>query len=122
MPVHKVGEQALYFRRHIVWKLPRIHIGSVSGALKAVEMAESTAGRRARVRGDGGVGRRVQAGGLSGSNWPRQWSSQGGVAGGAVQGRAPDLTAQKNEESVKRSEERENFARLIKSREQTMAV
>lgn len=102
VPVYEDSEKALYFRRHIVWKLPRIHIGSVSGALKAVEMAGSTAGRTARVRGDGGVGRRVQAGGPSGSDWPRQWSSQGGVAGRPpAQWKAPGLTAQKGEERVK---------------------
>lgn len=100
MPVHKVGEQALYFRRHIVWKLPRIHIGSVSGALKAVEKAGSTAGRTARVRGDGGVGRRAPAGGLSGSDWPRRWSSQGALLGRSPctrEGARPDRPEERGE-------------------------
>lgn len=66
----------------------------------------------------GGVRRRVgSAGPIGRDSGPAREALRG-----AVQGRAPDLTAQKNEESVKRSEERENFARLIKSREQTMAV
>ena len=115
MPVHKGGEQALYFRRHIVWKLPRIHIGSVSGALKAVEKAESTAGRTARVRGDGGEGgvrRRLgSAGPIGRDGVPAGTGHCGGAV--AAQGMAPGPTARK-------IEERENFARLVQLRELTM--
>ena len=101
VPVHKGGEQALNFRRHIVCKLPSIHIWSVSGSLKADGRAGDSTGRMAGHRGDSGVGRRAPAGGLIRSNCPRRWSGQGGTLRGHCpctrEGRRPDRPKRRGE-------------------------
>ncbi len=59
---------------------------------------------------------------VAGEEYTR-WLARAGRCGGAApaQGRAEGPTAQKIEERAVRSEERENFARLVQRRELTVA-